>query len=57
MLELKRGDRIIHKIIVLGDDHVRGCSEKLSDILGKGFRVIGTSKPNANVGAIIVIST
>jgi hypothetical protein len=32
---------------------VRGCSEKFSGILGKGFRVIEILKPNANAGVII----
>jgi len=37
------------KVILLGDSHVRGCSEKLSNLLGNSFSVIGYTKPNANV--------
>jgi hypothetical protein len=48
----KVGDHNLHKVVILGDSHVRGCSEKLACILGSGFTVIGISKPNANVSAI-----
>ena len=37
----------------LGDSHIRGCSEKLADLLGNSYSVIGITKPNANVSAII----
>ena len=40
------------KVILLGDSHIRGCSEKLADLLGNSFRVIGITKPNANVKAV-----
>jgi hypothetical protein len=36
------------KVILLGDSHIRGCSEKLSNLLGNSFIVIGYMKPNAN---------
>jgi hypothetical protein len=41
-----------HNVLILGDSHVRGCSEKLADILGSGFTVTGILKPNANMSAI-----
>jgi len=40
------------KVILLGDSHIRGCSEKLADLLGKSYSVIGVAKPNAHVRAI-----
>ena len=40
------------KVILLGDSHIRGCSEKLADLLRNSFRVIGITKPNANVKAV-----
>jgi hypothetical protein len=46
------GDNNQHKVLILGDSHVRGCSERLADILGSGFTVTGISKPNANMSAI-----
>jgi hypothetical protein len=41
-----------HRIIVLGDSHVRGCSEKLANILGNAFSVIRITKLNAKVSVI-----
>lgn len=41
-----------HKIILIGDSHVRGCSEKLANFLGSSCNVIGISKPNADLKAI-----
>jgi hypothetical protein len=41
------------EFFIIGDSHIRGCSEKLANSLGKGFRVIGITKPNANVSAIL----
>jgi hypothetical protein len=49
----KVDDHDLHKVIILGDSHTRGCSGKLTSILGSGFTIIGISKPNANVSAII----
>jgi hypothetical protein len=43
-----------HRIILLGDSHVRGCSEKLANILGNAFSVIGITKPNVNVLLLIL---
>jgi len=41
-----------HKIILLGDSHICGCSEKLADLLGNSYSVTGITKPNANLSAI-----
>jgi hypothetical protein len=41
-----------HKVILLGDSHIRGCSEKLANLLGNSYSVIGITKPNANVKAV-----
>ena len=40
------------KVILLGDSHVSGCSEKLADLVGNSYSVIGITKPNANVKAV-----
>jgi len=40
------------KVILLGDSHIRGCSDKLADLLGNSYSVIGITKPNANLSAI-----
>ena len=37
------------KVILLDDSHIRGCSEKLADLVGNSYRVIGITKPNANM--------
>ena len=37
-----------HRIILLGDSQVRGCSDKLSDMLGSSYNIFGITKPNAN---------
>jgi hypothetical protein len=44
------------KVILLGDSHIRGCSEILGDLLGTSFSVIGITKPNANMKAVITPS-
>jgi len=40
------------KVILLGDSHIRVCSEKLADLLGNSYSVIGITKPNANIKAV-----
>jgi hypothetical protein len=40
------------KIILLGDSHVWGCSEKLANLLGNSWSVVGIMKPNATLSAI-----
>jgi hypothetical protein len=36
---------VTSRILIIGDSHVRGCSEKLMNSLGKADRVIGITKP------------
>jgi hypothetical protein len=40
------------KVILLVDSHIRGCSDKLADLLGNLYSVTGIKKPNANVKAV-----
>jgi hypothetical protein len=40
-----------HKIIVLGDSHVKGLSENISNGLDSSYSVMGVPKPNADLGA------
>ena len=37
-----------HRIILLGDSQVRGCSDKLSDILGSSYNIFGITNHKAN---------
>jgi hypothetical protein len=53
LLESKNSEVNKHKIIILGDSHVRGCSEKWRSILGNAYSIIGISKPNAKIAAVI----
>jgi hypothetical protein len=41
-----------HKIIILGDSHVKGLSEKISNCIDSVYSVMGVSKPNADLNAI-----
>jgi len=41
-----------HKILVIGDSHVRGLSEKISNCLDDTFSVFGITKPNADLETI-----
>lgn len=41
-----------HKIILIGDSHVRNCSEKLANLLGNSYNVVGIFKPNADLKAV-----
>jgi hypothetical protein len=43
------------KVVSIGDSH-RGCSEKISTLLGDLYSVIGITKPNTNLKAIILPS-
>lgn len=38
-----------HRIVLLGDSQVRGCSGKLSDILGSSYNIFGITTPNVNI--------
>jgi hypothetical protein len=42
-----------HKILLIGDSHVRGLSEKVGNGLNDAFSVIGVTKPNATTESII----
>jgi hypothetical protein len=44
---------VTNRILIIGDSHVRGYSEKLMNSIGKAYRVIWITKPNANVSAIL----
>jgi hypothetical protein len=41
-----------HKILIIGDSHVRGLSEKVSNCLDDSFSVTGITKPNADIEVI-----
>ena len=41
-----------HKIVIIGESHVRGLSEKISSCLDDSFSVTGITKPNADIEAI-----
>jgi len=41
-----------HRILVIGDSHVRGLSEKISNCLDDTFSVFGITKPNADIETI-----
>jgi hypothetical protein len=41
-----------HKIVIIGDSHVRGLSEKICHCLDVSFSAIGITKPNADIEAI-----
>jgi hypothetical protein len=42
-----------HKIVVIGDSHIKGCSEILSDHLENTYNVTDFSKSNTDFEAII----
>ena len=42
-----------HKIVGIGDSHIKGCSEILSDQLDNAYKVIGFCKPNTDLESII----
>jgi len=43
---------ISHNLLLLGDSHIRGLTEKISCNLGNSFSVMGTIKPNADIKGI-----
>jgi hypothetical protein len=45
-----------HKILILGDSHAKGLCEKISNSLDSSYSVMGVSKPNADLDAIISLS-
>jgi Fe-S cluster assembly scaffold protein SufB len=41
-----------HGVLIIGDSHVQGYAERLSDNLGHSFNVTGYVKPNADLNII-----
>jgi hypothetical protein len=41
-----------HKILIIGDSHIRGLSEKISNSLDDSFSVTGVTKPNADIETV-----
>jgi hypothetical protein len=41
-----------HKILILGDSHMRGCAEIIAELLGNLYSVVGVVKPNARLSTI-----
>ena len=42
-----------HKILVMGDSHLRGCTAKMIASLDPRFSVCGIAKPGSNTGSLI----
>jgi hypothetical protein len=52
---LKEAETVLHrrcKILIIGESHVRGLSDKVSYDLDDTFSVIGLTKPNADIEGI-----
>jgi hypothetical protein len=45
-----------HKVVILGDSHLRGSVMSIKDHLSNNFEVTGFIKPGAGVGQIIHVS-
>jgi len=41
-----------HKILIIGDSHVRGLSEKISNCLEESISMFGITKPNTDIETI-----
>jgi hypothetical protein len=41
-----------HRVVLIGDSHIKGCAENITNLLDKSYSVLGISKPNANLEAI-----
>jgi hypothetical protein len=41
-----------HKVLILADSHMRGCTNIIADLLGNSYSVTGIIKPNARLFAI-----
>jgi len=39
-------------VVLIGDSHIKGCSEKVCNLLNDTFNVTGFTKPNATMEAI-----
>jgi lysophospholipase L1-like esterase len=50
---MKKDDR---KLVILGDSHARGLSDKLKDKLMNSFEVIGYTKPNCDLLTLLSAS-
>jgi hypothetical protein len=53
MNETLQSERKKHKILIIGDSHVIGLSEKIIDRLDNSYSVLGIAQPNADIAAII----
>jgi hypothetical protein len=43
-------------VVLIGDGHIKGCSEKVCNLLNDTFSVNGFTKPNATMEAITSLS-
>ena len=54
--ESRKSDRMKrerrHKIVLIGDSHIKGLSSELKHRLGDDYVILGFAKPNANVGEL-----
>jgi len=41
-----------HRVVLIGDSHIKRCSEKISNLLDDSYNVTGITKPNAKLEAI-----
>jgi hypothetical protein len=41
-----------HRVVLIGDSHIKRCSENISNLLDDSYNVTGITKPNANLVAI-----
>jgi hypothetical protein len=41
-----------HKVLILADSHMRGCTNVIADLLGNSYSVTGIIKPNARLFVI-----
>jgi len=41
-----------HRLLVIGNSHIRGLSEKISNCLNDSFILLGITKPNADIETI-----
>jgi hypothetical protein len=47
----------VQRIVLVGDSHVRGCSEKILNLQGDSCNVTGLTKPNAYWKAITSLNS
>jgi hypothetical protein len=41
-----------HRLLIIGDSHIRGLSEKINNCLDDCFSVLGITKPNADIETV-----